>query len=209
MGLPGEVVAELEASRGGAAGRRMAARLAQAVEAYGADRFEEASRLLAPLVRGAPDAASARELYGLSLYRQGRWRPAIRQLESFTRITGSFDQYPVLADCHRALGEGDRVEALWDELRRASPEADVLAEGRLVTAGARADGGDLAGAIALLARAGASVRHPAWRHLRQWYALADLYERAGELARARQLFERVERHAPGDTDSRDRLAGLG
>ena len=47
----------------------------------------------------------------------------------------------------------------------------------------------------MLATAGASkaLRNPSNRHIRQWYLLADLYERAGDVPRARELFERVLR----------------
>ena len=36
-------------------------------------------------------------------------------------------------------------------------------------------------------------RQPREHHLRRAYALADLYERAGKLSRARDLFERIQR----------------
>ena len=43
--------------------------------------------------------------------------PPIKQLEAFRLLTGSTEQHPVLADCYRALGEDDRVDELWGELR--------------------------------------------------------------------------------------------
>ena len=46
-------------------------------------------------------------------------------------------------------------------------------------------------------------------HLRLWYALADLEERAGNLPRARTLFERISRNDPGFADVMERLVGLG
>ena len=75
------------------------------------------------------------------------------QLEAFVALThGSTEQHPVLADCYRAMGDYPKVEALWDELREASPQGSLVAEGRIVAAGAMADQGDLRGAIALLAK---------------------------------------------------------
>ena len=114
-------------------------------------------------------------------------------------------------DCQRALHKPKKVAELWAELRQRSPEPDVLAEGRIVAAASLADGGDLNGAIAMLATAGASkaLRNPSERHLRQWYLLADLYERAGDVPRAREYFERVLRADPGAYDVADRLRGLG
>ena len=132
-------------------------------------------------------APSARELLGLSQYHQSYWKAALPNLEAFAALTGSVDQHPVRMDCQRALGRPKRVEALFDELRQGSPDPEVLAEGRLVLAGTRADAGDLAGAVTLLVEAGAGrlVRNPAERHLRQWYVLGDLMERSGELPKAR------------------------
>jgi tetratricopeptide (TPR) repeat protein len=114
-------------------------------------------------------------------------------------------------DCFRALGRNRRVEELWLELKRSSPDADVLVEGRLVLASARAQKGDLDGAIDLLVSAGASrgLRHPADRHVRQWYLLGDLLEASGDIPRAREMFERVVRADPGLADAPERLDALG
>ena len=81
----------------------------------------------------------------------------------------------------------------------------------MVAAGMLGDDGDLDGAISLLASGGAgrALRNPSPRHLRQWYALADLYERAGDLPRARELFMRVTRVDPDAYDASERLAALG
>jgi Tetratricopeptide repeat len=44
--------------------------------------------------------------------------------------------------------------------------------------------------------------------LRLWYALADLYERAGDVPRARELFTRVAKHAPDMADIESRIRNL-
>jgi tetratricopeptide (TPR) repeat protein len=85
----------------------------------------------------------------------------------------------------------------------------VVAEGRIVMAGALADQGKLAEAIRLLERAVTEVKRPRLHHLRLWYTLADLYERAGDLPRARGLFGSVLRHDHDFADVPERLAGLG
>jgi tetratricopeptide (TPR) repeat protein len=184
-------------------------RLAEAVRAYERDRYQDARRILKPLAASAPDAAAVRELHGLTLYRMGRWADAIRELEAFHRLSGSFDQHPVLADSHRALGHWRAVERLWDELRRASPGADVVTEGRIVAAGALADQGELGAAVRLLERAPSRVKRPRLHHLRLWYALADLYERVGDVPRARELFRAILRHEHDFVDVPERLAALG
>jgi hypothetical protein len=60
----------------------------------------------------------------------------------------------------------------------------------------------------LLARKANDSKRPKAHHLRLWYALADLYERAGELPRARELFERIRRHEPDFVDVAERLSSL-
>jgi tetratricopeptide (TPR) repeat protein len=146
-------------------------------------------------------------MLGLTLYRMGRWKAALPELEQYRAMTGSFDQLPVMMDIERALHMHSAVDALWAELREASPNAEVVAEGRIVMAGSLADRGDLPGAIRLLER-DAAIRKPRPHHLRQWYALADLYERAGDVPRARDLFGRVEAADPGDYDTRERIRAL-
>jgi thioredoxin-like negative regulator of GroEL len=177
---------------------RVAGRLREAGDAFARGRFDEARRVLRPIAEQAPRAASVRELYGLSLYRLGRWAQAARELEAYRSLTGSVEQNPVLADSYRALGRYAEAEELWDELRAASPRAELVAEGRIVAAGALADQGRLDEAIGVLASGGSRPnRKPQLHHLRMAYALADLYERAGDLPRARELFGRI---AASDAD---------
>jgi len=203
-----EVQSELHDAVGAARVAGVERRLAEAVKAYERDRYQDALTTLRPVARVAPMSPTVRELHGLTLYRLGKWNAAIRELEAFHALTGSFDQHPVLADCHRAAGHPRKVEQVFEELRKSSPSPEVLTEGRIVVAGARADSGDLAGAIELLERARTKARVPQLHHLRLWYALADLYERAGEVPRARALFRTVLDHDPSLFDTAERIAAL-
>jgi len=186
-----ELAADLVDLLGPTIGKRSSARLARAVDAYRRDRYEEVLRILGDLERVLPDHPAVLELHGLALYRLGRWRAALRHLERHRTQTGAVEQLPVIADCHRALRHFDLAHEAIALLRQSSPGPDLLAEGRLVEAGCLADEGRLEEAIALLAPADRELRHPAERHVRQWYALADLYERAGQIPQARRLFRRV------------------
>jgi hypothetical protein len=111
-------------------------------------------------------------------------------------------------DCYRALGKYRRVDDLWEDLATASPSNALVTEGRIVLAGSRADRGKVRDAIALLERRAADVKHVQEHNLRLWYVLADLYERAGEVARARDLFARVRRYDPSFADVAERGAAL-
>ena len=161
--------------------------LEQATRAYAADRYQDTLRLLRKLAAQAPGSAPVRELLGLTLYRLGRWTAALHELEAHQQLSGSYDQYPVIADCYRALHRYDDADRLWTELRQASPSAELMAEGRLVAAGALADRGDLKDAIGLLE---SSLRRskPKPLHLRQWYTLADLLRAGGRAAKGTRPF---------------------
>lgn len=204
-----EVRAELNRSVGATRAPRLEQRLGDATRAFSAERYSDAARILKKLAEEAPRVAAVRELYGLTLYRQGKWRPAVKELEAFRMLTASTEQHPVLADSYRALGNTTMVDELWEELRSASPGADLVSEGRIVVAGSLADRGDLPGAIRLLEQGWRVPRRPQEHHLRRGYALADLYERAGDVARARELFGRVAALDPDFADVRARLRALG
>jgi tetratricopeptide (TPR) repeat protein len=205
--VPAPVTAEIAGAAGTRVGAKLAERLAEAVHAYDRDRYQDSLRILRPLARAVPTSPAVRELYGLTLYRLGRWRAALDEFEQYRAMTNSYDQYPAMMDCQRALHVHRAVDELWDDLRQASPSAEVVAEGRIVMAGSLADRGDLPGAIKLLER-DVAMKKPRLHHLREWYALADLYERAGDVPRARDLFRRVEAANPDVFDTHDRLRAL-
>ena len=199
-----ELMRALGAERGTSAVRRFEA----AAKAFRAERFKEALPLLTRLARDAPEVADVRELYGLVLYRLGRFKAAMAELEYFRELSGSVEQHPVLADCHRSLSRWADVEALWKELGAASPSAELVTEGRLVLAGAKADRGELPAAIRVLEQGWRLPSRPRDHHLRRAYALADLYERAGRSPRARELFRWVESHDPRLADVSQRVRSL-
>jgi tetratricopeptide (TPR) repeat protein len=190
---------------------RLVERAESAYGAYERGRYQDALRAIKPVAEVAPGVAAVRELAGLAAYRSSRWREASRHLQAFATLSDSAEHLPVLMDCQRALHKPKKVAQLWTELRQSSPDPDVLAEGRIVAAASLADAGDLNGAISMLASAGATkaLRNPSDRHIRQWYLLADLYERAGDVPRAREYFERVLRTDPEAYDVAERLRGLG
>jgi tetratricopeptide (TPR) repeat protein len=210
--LPSEVVNELAAAVGRDSATRLTERMAAAARAYERDRYTEAFRITKNLVDQVPESGAARELHGLVCYRLGRWTQAIGHLEAARRLDDDDpSQLPVMMDCHRALHRHRRVAALWEELRAASPSPDILAEGRMVLASDLADQRKLNAAVEVLASSGAArnLRHPSDRHLRQWYVLADLYERAGDAAHARELFGRVAAADPELADAAERYDALG
>lgn len=183
-------------------------RLIEAAGAFEAERYGEAHKLLSSIESLAPGVPEVLELRGLASYRLGKWKQAINDLLAFEAATDSVEQHHVLADCHRALGRWSDVERFWSELGAASPSAELVEEGRIVYAGALADQGKLGDGIRLLEKAPRAPKKPKIHHLRRWYALADLYERAGELPKARRLFSEVSTLEPAFGDAGQRARNL-
>ncbi len=182
--------------------------LQAASQAFEAGREQDAVRILEPLANVAPEVTEVRELLGLAFYRVGRYAAAAKELEAFASLAGSTEQHPVLMDCRRAQKRYSEVVRLWDVLRSSSQRAAIVTEGRIVMAGSLADQGELSSAIRLLERASEPKGRVEDHHARLWYALADLEERVGNLARARSLFDRVRAYSPNLADVTERLAGL-
>ncbi|MGH9021301.1 MAG: tetratricopeptide repeat protein, partial [Acidimicrobiales bacterium] len=211
--LPGDLAAEVRRAFTGTAHarERTVVMLAKAAAAYDRHRFEEALRLSRGVVDAVPGVAPVRELAGLAAYRAERWPIARTQLRAHFELTGDAQHLPLVMDCDRAAHRWRAVERTFATLSDARPSADVLTEARIVQAAAWADQRRFAEAVELLVHAGGqrNLRNPGYRHVRLWYALGDVYDRAGDATSARELFSRVVRSDPDAYDARDRLAELG
>ncbi|MFM8305185.1 MAG: tetratricopeptide repeat protein [Actinomycetota bacterium] len=205
--LPPDVESEIRRLGGRRAGYLLA-RFVEARDEVAQGRDRAALRILRPLRDVLPDAPSVRELTGLAEYSVGNYRAAAKELEAFVSLTDSAEDHAVLMDCYRAQKRWRRVDELWAELGASSPSADVVTEGRIVLAGSLADRGRLDEALDLLRRKAKPMANPKQHHLRLWYALGDLEERAGNLAAARELFARVRRYDPDLADVAVRSANL-
>lgn len=153
--------------------------------------------------------AAAHELVGFANYRLGSWRQAAVALERAQSLRPDPGTMPVLMDCFRALGRHRDVEQVWTELKDASPSHEVMAEGRIVMAGSLADRGELREAIAVMKPVTSKPKRIRDHHLRQWYVLADLLDRAGDTIGARRWFETIAAADGEFVDVRARLRSLG
>ena len=188
---------------------RMVAIVARALDAFESERWRDASTILAPAARDVPSSGFIQEILGLALYRQQRWLLAAQHLEFARRSLGTLANHAVLADCYRALRRWNLVDELWEELRLAAPDPDTVAEGRIVAASSLAERGNLPAAIALLEGSSPSPKRVSERHLRTWYVIGDLHDRAGNILAARKWFARLASHDRHFADVRERLAALG
>jgi tetratricopeptide (TPR) repeat protein len=183
-------------------------RLKDAQVALERERYSEAKRIAKSCLKEMSGVAAVHEVIGLSSYRLGQWREGAASLEIARSLRGRVEDLPVLADCYRALRRWNEVDEIWLEIKEASPSHEIMAEARIVVAGAHADRGDLAGALEIMRKAADIPKRVRDHHLRQWYVLGDLYDRAGNVPKAREFFRRVATHDRTFADVNERLAAL-
>ena len=204
------VVEEFESALGTRAAGRAIRRYEAALQAFEAFRYDEARKILVPMAKEYSDVSAVHEMLGLCQYRAGQWKKAVAEIERALELNPEWIfNHAVLADCHRALGNHARVKELWKEVSEASPAPELMAESRIVYAGSLADQGHVEEALSVLSRQTADNKRPAEHHLRQWYVIGDLHDRAGNIIEARRFFERIVSHEPGFADVVERLASLG
>jgi len=180
------------------------------LQAFEANRYDDAKKILNPMAKEYPEVSAVHEMLGLCLYRAGQWKRALTELEIAVRLNPDWIfNHAVIADCHRALGNHQMVEKYWRELAEASPHPELLAEGRIVMAGSLADRGMLQEGLDLLSKAAGELKRPSEYHLRQWFVIADLYDKQGNIIKARQFFERIASFDSQFVDVAERLATLG
>lgn len=204
-----EVASAIRGTVGDQRGERLLGRLSDAAAALDRERFDEARRIVTPLVRELPGVAAVHEVAGLTHYRLGRWKQAAAELEAARALRQDVSLLPVLADCQRALHRWTEVERIWDAVKAASPPHEVMTEARIVVAGSLADRGRITEAIALLEDAATAPKRVRDHHLRQWYALADLHDRSGDPVAASRWFRAIAARDPHFVDVADRLRALG
>ena len=195
---------------GDQAAKRLIGKLALALDAFEKGRYQDAKRIIIPITRECEGVHLIHEIAGLSLYRLGQWRDAADHLEKArATMPASTLNHPVLADCYRALMRYEKVDELWKELKDASPDPAIVAEGRIVAASAQADKGDIQNAVRIMQQTKKDPAKVREHHLREWYVLADLYDRSGDVINAREWFKKIAHNDPDFSDIRDRLSAIG
>ena len=157
----------------------------------------------------AARSPAVREMLGLALYEQERYREALSEMQAYRRMSGRVDQNHIIADCERAVGRPERAVPLAEEALSARIRPEVKAEAVIVAASALADAMRFEQALALLHRFRTrdDVAEP--YILRVWYVTADVLARAGRRDEARRQFGKILRHDARAFDVAERLAQLG
>lgn len=195
---------------GDPAAKRLISKLALALDAFEKGRYQDAKRIIIPITRECEGVHLIHEIAGLSLYRLGQWRDAADHLEKArASMPASTLNHPVLADCYRALMRYEKVDELWKELKDASPDPAIVAEGRIVAASAQADRGDMQNAVRIMQQTKKDPAKVREHHLREWYVLADLFDRSGDVINAREWFGKIANNDPDFSDVRERLITIG
>jgi len=153
--------------------------------------------------------AVVREAAGEAAYASGHYAEALSELRAAKRMNGATDYLPIMADCHRALGQPQQALKLAKSPAVANFSSAAKAEMTLVEAGARRDLGQLDAALRTLELAPLQSKSREPWVVRLRYAYADTLEAAGRDTDALAWFHRthaVDAHEL--TDAAERAEAL-
>jgi tetratricopeptide (TPR) repeat protein len=191
---------------------KLAARVARHLAAAGVliDEDPETAYQHAKAARSrAPRLAVVREALGEAAYAAGHYAEALAELRAAKRMNGATAYLPIMADCHRALGQPEQAIKLAKSPSVAGFEPAAKAEMTIVEAGARRDMGQYDAALRTLELAplNSKSREPWVVRLR--YAYADTLEGAGRENDALAWFHRTHSvDAEEITDAAERAESL-
>ena len=149
--------------------------------------------------------AVVREAAGEAAYASGHYSEALAELRAAKRMNGATDYLPIMADCHRALGQPEQALKLAKSPAVAHFSSAAKAEMTLVESGARRDLGQLDAAIRTLELAPLQSKSRESWVVRLRYAYADTLEAAGRDTDALAWFHRthaIDAHELTDASER-------
>lgn len=135
--------------------------------------------------------AVVREAVGESAYAAGHYAEALAELRAAKRMNGATAYLPIMADCHRALGNPTRALELAKSPSVARFAPAAKAEMTIVEAGARRDLGQLDAALRTLEVAPLNSKSRESWVVRLRYAYADTLEQADRLNDALTWFHKT------------------
>jgi tetratricopeptide (TPR) repeat protein len=173
---------------------KLAARVARHLAAAGAliDEDPETAyqHCLAARAR-ASRLAVVREATGETAYAAGHYAEALAELRAAKRMNGATEYLPIMADCHRALGQPEQALKLAKSPSVVNFAPEAKAEMTLVESGARRDMGQMDAALRTLELAPLMSKSRASWVVRLRYAYADTLEVAGRESDALAWFHRA------------------
>ena len=191
---------------------KLAARVARHLAAAGmlVDEDPETAYQHALAARArAPRLAVVREATGEAAYAAGHYAEALAELRAAKRMNGATAYLPIMADCHRALGQPDQALKLAKSPSVVNFAPEAKAEMTIVEAGARRDLGQIDAALRTLELAPLTSKSRASWVVRLRYAYADALEAAGRETDALAWFHRTDAvDADEITDAAERAERL-
>lgn len=186
---------------------KLAARVARHLAAAGMlideDPEKAYQHTLAARAR-ASRIAVVREATGEAAYAAGHFAEALAELRAAKRMNGATEYLPIMADCHRALGNPEQALKLAKSPSVVNFSPEAKAEMTLVEAGARRDMGQFDAALRTLELAPLMNKTRANWVVRLRYAYADTLEAAGRENDALAWFHRT--HAVDSDEITDAAA---
>ena len=191
---------------------KLAARVARHLAAAGfliEDDPEAAYQHALAARKRAPRLAVVREAAGEAAYAAGHYAEALADLRAAKRMNGVTAYLPIMADCHRALGQPEQAIKLARSPSVASFAPAPKAEMTIVEAGARRDMGQLDAALRTLEQAPLTSKSREPWVVRLRYAYADTLEAVGREADALAWFHRANAIDSDEiTDAAERAEAL-
>ncbi|MFB9311700.1 tetratricopeptide repeat protein [Nocardioides plantarum] len=173
---------------------KLAARIARHLAAAGlmvdSDPETAYQHALAARAR-APRLAVVREAAGEAAYAAGHYAEALAELRAAKRMNGATAYLPIMADCHRAVGNPEQAIKLAKSPSVANFSPEAKAEMTLVESGARRDLGQLDAALRVLELAPLTSNSRLPWVVRLRYAYADTLVAAGREKDALAWFHRA------------------
>ncbi|MCW2815900.1 MAG: tetratricopeptide 2 [Nocardioides sp.] len=153
--------------------------------------------------------AVVREAVGEAAYASGHYAEALAELRAAKRMNGATAYIPIMADCHRAVGNPEQAIKLARSPSVANFTAEAKAEMTLVESGARRDMGQLDAALRVLELAPLNNKSRGAWVVRLRYAYADTLLAAERKQDALEWFHRTHAiDADELTDAADRAEEL-
>ncbi len=153
--------------------------------------------------------AAVREAVGVAAYQCGDWAQALAEFRAARRMGSKSQLLPLIADCERGVGRPERAIELARSPEAAQLTGDDADELRIVSAGARADLGQLEQALAVLSSPQPDPTRTGSTAARLFYAYAETLLALDRGDDALQWFiHAAAADIDGVTDAEDRVSEL-
>lgn len=153
--------------------------------------------------------AMVREAVGEAAYAAGHYKEALAELRAAKRMNGVTAFLPIMADCHRALGQPEKAIELAHSPSVSGFSAEAKAEMTIVEAGARLDLGQPDAALRTLEQAPLNNKARSAWVVRLRYVYAEALLAAGRDPEALEWFHRTHAFDADEiTDAAERAAEL-